>query len=260
MLQDLSIPPSLKQFFDILLKPSHVLGFIKIHQEDGKDNDPDAKMDSSGAGPSSSKGRNGRFGMKCPTREKSRILLWKKSAVLRYCFQEGTVSKQGEIRSLIKDAWEAWDSSAPVKLEESDEPWDFKITVEPSSGLIESFARSFFPNSNQKELIIYDCMFNLPRHQQVNVMAHEMGHIFGLRHPWASEEKESHKHYGFNTNKTVMSDSLDIAPTVDDKKDLADLYEKVWKGNMEDIEDVPIELIDPYSSNRVDPRSIADQS
>jgi len=66
-------------------------------------------------------------------------------------------------------------------------------------------------------------------------MAHELGHIFGLRHFFAPDTETGRGSvlYGSNNDRTIMNYGAKSVLTKADRRDLTSLYHRVWTGQLE---------------------------
>ncbi|MDS4025791.1 MAG: matrix metalloproteinase-11 [Candidatus Contendobacter sp.] len=186
------------------------------------------------------------------------IPLWEQNTVLNWRFNERSLrnfvdpeESKKRIRELIGKAVMAWGNAVPVKFRERSDLWDFEISVRElddctTSGCV--LASAFFPDGGRHELTIYPRMFQESEHEQIDTLAHEMGHIFGLRHffakvsetAWPSEVFGQHKPF------SIMNYGANSEMTDDDRSDLQSLYRLVWSGQLTQINGTPIRLVRPY--------------
>lgn len=93
----------------------------------------------------------------------------------------------------------------------------------------------------------YPKSFEQPEQEQVEKLAHEFGHIFGLRHffanlsetAWASEIFGEHKPF------SIMNYGVRSVMTDQDRSDLKLLYKMVWNGGLTEINSTPVRLVCP---------------
>lgn len=187
------------------------------------------------------------------------IPLWEVNRILRWRFHQGSMSyfndvetaKSG-IRTLFSEAVMAWGDSAPVRFEERDDAWDFEIYMSnvsncrPGGGC--TLARAFFPDSGRHRLVLYPDMFKQSRKEQVDTFIHEFGHVFGLRHFFADVHETAYPSVIFGTHKpfTIMNYGHNSELTSDDKNDLKNLYQAVWRRELLNINGTPIVQVKPY--------------
>src|SRR5262245_8389845 len=124
------------------------------------------------------------------------IPLWTKDTTLRWRFRDSTMkyfkspaAAKTEIRKLLGEALLAWGDAAPVKFAERTDASDFEIVMRKTddcdaNGCV--LASAFFPDSGRHQLTLYPKLFTQPRQEQVETLAHEIGHVFGLRHFFAN--------------------------------------------------------------------------
>jgi len=187
------------------------------------------------------------------------IPLWARDTTLRWRFQESSMTffqdpaaAKQEISKLFGEAILAWGDAAPVKFNRTDSRSDFEIEMKAQEacdprGCV--LARGFFPDSGRHQLEIYPTMFNQDRAQQINTLAHEIGHIFGLRHFFAkiSETNAASEIFGTHRPVSIMNYGDDSQLTADDRSDLKRLYQLAWSGQLKAINGTPIKLVKPFS-------------
>jgi len=187
------------------------------------------------------------------------IPLWKPNVTLRWRFQEQSWEDFFEDPSAAKEAFQellaeallAWDDAVPVKFTKDTDNWDFQIVMMESnrcntSGCV--LASAFFPDGGRHELNVYPKMFSQNHHERVDTLIHELGHVFGLRHFFAQISETDWPSEVFGTHKrfSIMNYGPDSELTDVDKADLKLLYEKVWNGEITEINGTPIRLMDPF--------------
>lgn len=145
----------------------------------------------------------------------------------------------------------AWGSAVPIRFAERDDLWDFEISVRDSNNCNTKgcvLASAFFPDTGRHELVLYPRMFQEPEKEQIDTIAHELGHIFGLRHffakvgetAWPAEIFGEHKPF------SIMNYGSNSEMTTDDKGDLQKLYQMAWSGQLTHINETPIRLMQPF--------------
>ena len=190
------------------------------------------------------------------------VPLWAPNSTLRYRFQRRSMAQfrnpeaaKVAIRRLMGEALVAWGDACPVRFAERNDAWDFEIVVRNAddcdlNGCV--LASAFFPDQGRHELTIYPKMFQQPRQEQVETMVHEIGHAFGLRHFFALVSESAWPAHVFGTHDrfTIMNYGADSKLTDADRADLKTLYQKVWAGEINNINGTPIKLMKPFSANR----------
>ena len=192
------------------------------------------------------------------------VPLWERNSMLRWRFQERSLARfrnperiKEAVRGLMRDAIAAWGDAAPIRFSEDDSGgWDFEIAIrdlDRCSPAGCTLARAFFPDQGQHDLVIYPKMFSLSAEEQMETMAHEIGHIFGLRHFFAlvSETGRAAHVFGAHEPTSIMNYGHESRLTDTDRADLKRLYDMVWRGELTDINRTPIRQIRPFSSLRV---------
>ena len=186
------------------------------------------------------------------------IPLWDKETTLHWRFQEqslnhlaDTIVAKKAIRELLGKAILAWGSAVPIKFTERNGLWDFEISLQESdqcdiNGCV--LARAFFPDAGRHELVIYPRMFQESEKEQIETIAHEIGHIFGLRHFFAqvNESAWPAEVFGEHEKFSIMNYGANSVMTSDDKDDLRRLYQMAWAGQLTHINGTPIQLVKPF--------------
>lgn len=188
------------------------------------------------------------------------IPLWDRNVTLRWRFQlqSMAVFQQPEdaknaIRRLLGEAILLWGDFIPVRFTERDDAWDFEVVMRAAdkcsgSGCV--LASAFFPDAGRHELVLYPKMFTQPRQEQIETLAHEIGHIFGLRHFFANitERQWASEIFGHHEPFSIMNYGGNSFMTDNDRSDLKRLYSMVWNGQLSNINGTPIKLVQPFSS------------
>lgn len=186
------------------------------------------------------------------------IPLWQPNTVLRWRFQERSVQQyvrpgdmKAAIEALLAEAILAWGDAAPIKFSHNADAYDFEIVVKDQDqcnpkGCV--LASAFFPDAGRHQLNIFPQMFTQVREEQVETLAHEIGHIFGLRHFFAlvSESGLPAEIFGEHTKFSIMNYGADSKMAESDRRDLKALYQAVWTGKLTQINGTPIRLVRPY--------------
>jgi hypothetical protein len=186
------------------------------------------------------------------------IPLWAENHVLRWKFNEASLipfrspqAIKSRVRELLAAGIAAWGAAAPIRFTENSDNSDFEIVVEEHESCNPqgcTLAKAFFPDSGRHQVVIFPTMFNQIRKEQVDTMAHEVGHVFGLRHffapeletPWPAEIFGQHKPF------SIMNYGSNSEMTDADRNDLALLYESVWDGTLTKVNGTPIKMVTPY--------------
>ncbi|AXS42633.1 reprolysin-like metallopeptidase [Breoghania sp. L-A4] len=193
------------------------------------------------------------------------IPLWDTDVTLNWRFQEQSLlafqdpeAVKSYMRDLLGEALLAWGNAIPVRFSETSDPWDFEIVVSAQDNCNAvgcTLARAFFPDAGQHEIVVFPRMLQQDRAEQVETMAHELGHVFGLRHFFAnvSETAFPSEVFGTHNRFTIMNYGSDSTLTKTDREDLIKLYQAVWTGLLTHVNGTPIRLFRPYSSFRQSP-------
>lgn len=192
------------------------------------------------------------------------IPLWGPDVTLRWRIQPQSLAlfrdpdaAASYLRNVFALGLLAWGDAAPTRFKEADEAWDFELAVNaqtncrPTGGC--TLARAFFPDAGRHDLLLYPTLFEQPFDEQVETMAHELGHVFGLRHFFApvAETEWASEIFGTHNQFSIMNYGVNSAMSTDDQRDLADLYARVWRGDLEAINDTPVKLVRPFSESRI---------
>ncbi|WP_162651212.1 matrixin family metalloprotease [Lentilitoribacter sp. Alg239-R112] len=193
------------------------------------------------------------------------IPLWRQDVILRWRFQERSLAifKQPEaakqyLRQILANGIMLWRDSVPIKFREVEtgDTWDFEYVFNwqdkciPNGGC--TLASAFFPDGGRHELNVYPKLFEQSEQEQAETMAHETGHIFGLRHFFAkiSEKRWRSEIFGDHAPFSIMNYGPNSFMTENDRKDLATLYRKAWSGELKEINGTPVQLVSPFSAFR----------
>lgn len=186
------------------------------------------------------------------------VPLWDKDVVLRWRFRSGTFHRfadpaaaEVKVQAIFAKALLAWGDAAPVKFAKRSDAWDFEIVMRQAddcdaTGCV--LASAFFPDAGQHKLLIYPKLFEQSEAEQLDTLAHEIGHVFGLRHFFAliSETKWSAAVFGKHDKFTIMNYGADSKLTPADRSDLKKLYQLVWSGKLTEINGTKIRLMQPF--------------
>lgn len=198
------------------------------------------------------------------------VPLWAWDMTLRWRFNEASMQvfahpelAKAELRKQFSEALLAWGAAAPVKFKENEDLWDFEIVMSGGDSCSASgctLARAFFPGSGRNDLMLFPKMFEQSRKEQVDTWIHEIGHIFGLRHFFAtvSETAWPAEVFGKHSKFSIMNYGVLSELTDTDKADLERLYEEAWSGMLTHINGTPIELVRPYHTFAPQPISFVD--
>lgn len=113
-----------------------------------------------------------------------------------------------------------------------------------------TLACAFFPDGGQHDIVLYPTMFEQSVKERIDTMAHELGHVFGLRHWFAlvSETTWASQPFGSQGKFSIMNYGSDSEMTAADQADLVALYASARSGLLTEINATPIELVRPFSS------------
>ena len=190
------------------------------------------------------------------------IPLWDRDVTLRFRFREQSLlpfrdpeAVKAYIRALFAEALVGWGYAVPVRFQEVRERWDFEIVIRDQDNCNPAgcvLASAFFPDAGQHEMVLYPRMFDQSRDEQIETMAHELGHVFGLRHFFAqvSETAFPSEVFGRHDRFTIMNYGPDSTLTETDRQDLYTLYQEVWSGTLDHVNGTPVQLMRPFSHFR----------
>lgn len=185
------------------------------------------------------------------------IPLWAKNCTLRWRFQEQAMkvfanptAAKARIRELMGKALLAWGDAVPIKFAERRDAWDFEVVVRAAEDCDINgctLAAAFFPDAGRHELEIYPTMFEQGEQEQIETLAHEFGHVFGLRHFFAniSEKRWKSEIFGRHSPFSIMNYGPKSRMKPADRADLRKLYQKVWAGELTAINGTRVKLVRP---------------
>lgn len=192
------------------------------------------------------------------------IPLWGPDVTLRWRFQPQSlnlfVDPEGAaayLRELFGRGLELWGDAIPVRFTEATDAWDFEVAVSPQTNCRPTggctLARAFFPDSGRHDLVLYPTLFEQSLTEQIETMAHEFGHVFGLRHFFApvSETAWANEIFGTHSSFSIMNYGTRSVMTPADKDDLRQLYSQVWSGELTEINGTSISQVRPFSESRI---------
>lgn len=185
------------------------------------------------------------------------IPLWAKNCTLRWRFQEQSMkvfanpaAAKARIRELMGKALLEWGDAVPIKFAERKDAWDFEVVVHGATDCDINgctLAAAFFPDGGRHELEIYPTMFEQSEKEQIETLAHEFGHVFGLRHFFAkiSEKRWKSEIFGAHSPFSIMNYGSKSQMKPADRSDLRKLYQKVWAGEITAINGTRVKLVKP---------------
>ena len=195
------------------------------------------------------------------------IPLWSEGTTLRWRFNEPSMEifrdpamAMAELRKQFSEALLAWGDAVPVRFHENDDLWDFEISMSAGDNCTASgctLARAFFPDSGRHNLLLFPKMFEQSRQEQIETWIHELGHIFGLRHFFATVDEAAwpSEIFGTHSKFSIMNYGSLSMLTEADQQDLRRLYEQAWSGALTHINGTPIQFVLPY--HRFAPNSVS---
>ena len=186
------------------------------------------------------------------------IPLWDENLVLRWTFNRASLSvfRQPEavktrIRELLNTAIAAWEDAVPIRFVENPDNSDFEIVAERNQDCTPqgcTLAQAFFPDAGRHQLFVFPTMFQQTRKEQADTLAHEIGHVFGLRHFFAPDQETRWPSEIFGKHRpfSIMNYGELSELTVTDRSDLKKLYRSAWDGGLTNINGTPIKLVRPF--------------
>lgn len=194
---------------------------------------------------------------------RGKIPLWAPNTTLHWRFDRKSLRRhenadivERRVRRLLHDAIAAWEDSAPIAFVENDD-WDFEISVLKRRDCDEdgcTLASAFFPDSGRQRLLVYPTNFDYDLEEQVATMAHEVGHVFGLRHFFADTDPDEKNFpsmlFGKQSRFTIMNYGYESRLTEADRNDLRRLYEAAWSDDPQAPIGRPVRLLHAHHSER----------
>jgi len=119
-----------------------------------------------------------------------------------------------------------------------------RYSKKPSGGTV---ARAFFPTSEQQDLVIFPLGFSSGQIKSLkNVLAHELGHAYGLRHEFALQEGSTVQ-FGPSNAASVMNYNNPPVIQASDRTWLQKLYNKAEPVEFIGNQNFPVKRYTPFS-------------
>jgi len=197
------------------------------------------------------------------------IPLWAKHTTLRWRFRDSSFQRfakpataKAAVQAIFAKAVLAWGDAAPIKFAKRDDAWDFEIVMRASNDCDRSgcvLASAFFPDAGRHKLTVYPMMFDQSEEEQIETLAHEIGHVFGLRHFFALVQETGFPAviFGKHDKFSVMNYGPESKLTKTDRSDLKKLYEQAWSGRLTAINGTPIRFVQPFHESGTSGAAVA---
>lgn len=115
------------------------------------------------------------------------------------------------------------------------------------------YARAFFPDDLPSELLVYNLALSNATYL-ANILAHELGHVLGLRHEFADEDKREKGLrcvlFGKKNSRSIMNYYKDLGQLQVSEQDLREL-EEFYACDEEKYRGLPIYDYDPVLRTRI---------
>ncbi len=188
-----------------------------------------------------------------PLWAENQTLRWRVNMPSMHYFDDAEEGKK-YFKDLFSYGVSMWEDAVPVRFTYDDDLYDFEIVMrsyDDCDGNSCTMADAFFPDGGRNELNFYPFMFEFEDEEIFDTMAHELGHIFGLRHFFAniSELDYPSELFGNDNAFSIMNYGELGKITQQDINDLKELYRQAWSREIIHINNTPIRLLTPYSVN-----------
>lgn len=168
---------------------------------------------------------------------KSKFYLWQKNQTLYWSFSNDfDTNYRLEFKTLFDAAINQWQQDGyplPIGIIYTNDSSKANFLVEKNKNSYQGnrigtvYASSFFPEEHRSNLIIYKEFENNSDRININILAHELGHIFGLCH---IDDEDAQSVYDYSAD-TVMVVGYPVSRN--DLIELKKMYSEAWKkGNV----------------------------
>lgn len=177
---------------------------------------------------------------------RSRLYFWAKNTKLNWHYKANEYAPYGVTEAVVENLLEAalkrWGDASPIKLAKVDKMREAHFIVtwaksdDDGNNNGSTLAAAFFPGdltaNQQPSLLLYPEFWHEVEESKVITLAHELGHIFGLRHTddviTMQGESDDWAAFGKNRKISIMAYDEDCKMTDEDKSKLKEIYDKAW--------------------------------